>query len=354
MITIKQAIHKKTVEKQNLSDSEAYAVMSQIMEGKATGAQIGAFLVAMKIRGESAGEVKAFVSCMKNHANTISPRVEKHMVDTCGTGGDTLKTANISTLSALVTAGSGVPVAKHGNRSVTSTCGSADILERVGVNIALEPHDVEKVIERAGIGFLFAPKFHPAMKYAIGPRREIGLRTVFNILGPLTNPASVEGQVLGVFSKEVSALMAEVLVGIGVKRFFIVHNDLGADELLPAGKNYVIRGVNGELDEMTLTAGDFGLPEVARGDLPISRTIEENERAFISTLDGRGPASLKSAVVMNSALAIITGDVTDDLKEAVRIATMSLETKAALAKLKELVQTSGGDVNSYNHLLGRS
>ncbi len=351
-IGIKEAIQKKIVERKALDPAEAYAAMRDILLGNATPAQVGAFLVALKVHEPGTAEVAAFVRCMKDFGNKIHPASNLPIVDTCGTGGDTLKTINISTLSALVAAGAGVIIAKHGNRSVTSACGSADILEHLGVNVMAQPTAVEQSINKTGIGFMFAPVFHPAMKYAAGPRKEIGLRTVFNVLGPLSNPAGATGHVLGVYDEELAMLMASVLIDAGVKRFFIVHNEHGADELLPAGKNHVHeRMKNGTLKVQVLEAKDFGLPEAPLSDLMIGQSKETGMHTFVEILKGAGPRALVDAVLMNSALAIIAGEKVSDLKEAVGLARTSLESGAALGKLRQLVQESGGSVEQFQKIV---
>ncbi|MFX0099496.1 MAG: anthranilate phosphoribosyltransferase [Candidatus Hodarchaeota archaeon] len=348
---IKDAIHKKIVDKKKLTESEAYTVMHEIMSGSATPAQIGAFLVSLKTQGADIMEIKSFVTCMKDFANVIKPKVSKPVVDTCGTGGDELKTINISTITALVAAGAGIPVAKHGNRSVTSPCGSADVFEAAGVNLTAAPETVEKCIEKVGIGFMFAPVFHPAMKHAIGPRREIGLRTVFNILGPLTNPANASGQVLGVFSNDVSSIMAKVLKELDVKRFYIVHNEHGADELLPVGKNYIVERVGSELREYTMEASYFKLEPVKRGELVSCSTKEDSLKAFVEIMKGSGSDAMKKAVLMNSALAIMAGEGASDVIDAIEVAKNSLESGDALEKLKLLVQETSGDLGKYESLI---
>ncbi|MEX2683614.1 MAG: anthranilate phosphoribosyltransferase [Candidatus Sigynarchaeota archaeon] len=347
-IEIKKAIHKKIIERKALDPDEAYAAMRDILLGNATPAQVGAFLVALKVHEPEVSEIAALVRCMKDLGNMIRPVTGTPIVDTCGTGGDTLKTINISTLSALVAAGAGVTIAKHGNRSVTSTCGSADILEHFGVNIMAPPQVVEKSIRDAGIGFMFAPVFHPAMKHAAGPRKEIGLRTIFNVLGPLTNPAGASGQVLGVYANDLAPLMARVLVEAGVRRFFLVYNEHGADELLPAGRNHVHeRLADGSITARTLDAADFGLPAASLSDLMVGKDRQSGIRAFIDILNGAGPRALVDAVLMNSALAIMVGEKNTGMKEAVKLARTSIESGAALGKLRQLVESSGGSLQQF-------
>jgi anthranilate phosphoribosyltransferase len=348
---IKDALNRRVVDHEALDASQAYASMTDIMNGTATPAQIGAFLVALKIQEPTIEEISSFVRCMKDFATIITPSTTYPIVDTCGTGGDMLKTINISTLSALVAAGAGVIVAKHGNRGVTSSCGSADILELAGVNIMALPDKVEQSINECGIGFMFAPIFHPAMKNVVGPRKEVGLRTVFNVLGPLTNPANASGQVLGVYDENIADTMAKVLIELGVQRFFIVFNENGADELLPAGKNHVLERDGDAVESRVLVAGDFGIDPANVEDLQVGTSKDDVMHAFITILKGTGPKALIDAVIMNSALAIVIGGKTTDLQVAARLARESLDTGAAIEKLKALVIASGGNIEQYERFM---
>ena len=284
---------------------------------------------------------------MKDHAMQISPKIQGTLLDTCGTGGDVLKTFNISTLSALVAAGAGIPVAKHGNRSVTSHCGSADVLEQAGVKIDAEPEIVENCITNANIGFMFAPVFHPAMKHVVIPRKEVGLRTVFNVLGPLTNPANAEGQILGVYTPEIMNLMGNTLQKTGVKRFFIVHNELGADEILPSGRNLILQYLGDTLESKVLKPEDFKMEECDKGELQVSMDKVQILKMFVKILKDEAPIRFKNAVLMNSALAVVAGSLTDELNEALVIARESLESGAALEKLKLMVSESTGELDQF-------
>src|SRR5512136_2142206 len=234
---IKEAI-AKAVNREDLRETEMMEVMNEIMEGKATSAQIAAFMTGLRIKGETVDEVTGAARIMRQKATRIDAR-SSIIVDTCGTGGDGMKTFNISTTTAFVAAAAGLTVAKHGNRAVSSSCGSADVLEALGVNISAPPEIVEECIQQVGIGFLFAPKLHGAMKYAIGPRREIGLRTIFNMLGPLTNPASATAQLIGVYDPKLTEMFAGVLKNLGTKRAFIVHGADGLDEATVTGQTRV-------------------------------------------------------------------------------------------------------------------
>ncbi|UCE57798.1 MAG: anthranilate phosphoribosyltransferase, partial [Candidatus Bathyarchaeota archaeon] len=253
----------------DLSYEEAQEIMKEIMSGKATSAQIAAFLAALRMKGESVNEITAFTKVMKDYCHQIHPRVEERLVDTCGTGGDRIKTFNISTTAAFVAAGAGVAIAKHGNRSVTSKSGSADVLERLGLNLNLEPKAVEKVIERVGIGFMFAPAFHPAMKYAIGPRRELGIRTVFNVLGPLTNPADANAQLLGVYDRKLTEPLAYSLKNLGCHEAMVVHGLDGLDEISTIGKTVISWLREDEVTTVETVPKDFDIklarPEDIKG-----------------------------------------------------------------------------------------
>ncbi|MBD3188636.1 anthranilate phosphoribosyltransferase [Candidatus Bathyarchaeota archaeon] len=345
---LKNAIKKLVIYKQQLNESEAYGAMKQIMEGNATHALIGAFVIALEISGVEVPQVKGFARCMRDFSIRITPSTSEPLVDTCGTGGDTFKTVNLSTLSALVTAAAGAPVAKHGNRGVTSPCGSADILEAAGVNLDIDPKETSKIIEEIDIGFLFAPRYHPAMKHAVIPRREIGLRTVFNILGPLTNPAGVRRQVIGVFEKDVAELLASVLVSLGSEEVFIIYNDLGADEILPAGTNHVIRYHRKCMEKMVLEPIDFGIQPVEARDIEQIESVPRNHHVFRSILQGGGPEPLKNAVAMNASLALVAGGVSKDFETGTEVAKHVLETGRARSKLQELVMKTGGSLARFD------
>ncbi len=252
---IRQGI-AKIVDGKDLSKEEGEKIMNEIMEGNATSAQIAAFLTALRIKGESVDEITSLASVMRKFCYQIQPKVNDTLVDTCGTGGDKIKTFNISTAAALVAAGAGIPIAKHGNRSVTSRCGSADVLEALGFDLKMNPKMVEKSIEEIGIGFMFAPTFHPAMKYAIEPRREIRIRTIFNLLGPLTNPASAKAQLLGVYSDHLTEPLAHVLNNLGLEQAIVVHGLNGLDEISTIGQTKITNLKQGEIITSYLDPND--------------------------------------------------------------------------------------------------
>jgi len=328
---IKEAI-KILIEGINLSEAEMTGAMRDIMEGQATDAQIASFLTALRIKGETVEEITGAAKVMREKATKIN--APAYTVDTCGTGGDVSHTFNISTISALIVAACGVPVAKHGNRSVSSRCGSADVLEALGVKIDLDPEKVEKCLEATGFGFMFAPLFHPAMKYAIGPRREMGIRTIFNILGPLTNPAEAQRQVLGVFSDKLTEPIAEVLLNLGTKHAFIVHGEDGLDEITNTDKTKISELKDGRIDTYFITPEDLGFSRAKKEDL-LGGTAEENAKITIDILQRKnGPK--RDIVIMNAAAALITGERAKSFSEAIEKASMAIDSGAALEKLEEI------------------
>jgi anthranilate phosphoribosyltransferase len=328
---IKEAI-EMLVSNINLSESEMAECMKEIMEGKATDAQIGAFLTALRIKGETVEEITGAARIMREKATAI--KAPEGVLDTCGTGGDMLYTFNISTITALVVAGAGVPVAKHGNRSVSSQSGSADVLETLGVKIDLPPEKVEKCLFETGFGFLFAPLFHPAMKYAIGPRREMGIRTVFNILGPITNPANAKRQILGVFADELTGILAMVLGKLGAVDAMVVHGSDGLDEVSISSRTKVSRFKNGKVDNFYIEPEDFGIwknkIEHIRGG-----NKEDNAAITKSILNGEeGPR--REIVLMNSAAGFIVAGKTEDFRTAMDMAVDAIDSGGALRKLEEI------------------
>jgi len=334
----------------HLSSIEAEEIMREIMTGQVQDSQLGAFLTALSMKGEEIEEITGFARIMREFSNRIEPNVNGDLLDTCGTGGDKIKTFNISTITALVVAGAGVPVAKHGNRAVTSKCGSADILEGFGVKIDLPPEEVKNCIEKVGIGFMFAPLFHPAMKYAMPTRRALKIRTVFNILGPLTNPANAKCHILGVFQKDMAPVMAKVLKGLDAKHVFTVHNSCGIDEIAPVGINYITEVKNGNIESYAMTNEDFNLPRCDVEDI-LSGNLEENLKIATRILTNKGNGAKFNTVLMNAALALKSVNKATDLQDCMSIAKNSLESGNALEKLKSLIEVSGGDINKLNSLL---
>jgi len=332
---IKEAI-KKLVERKNLTREEAALTMDTIMKGEATTSQIAAFITALRMKGETIDEITGCAEKMREHATNIYPH-QKNLVDTCGTGGDKSGTINISTISALVVAGARVPVAKHGNRSVSSKCGSADVLEALGVKVDLEPKKVEECINEIGIGFIFAPKFHTAMKYAMPARKETGIRTVFNILGPLTNPAKASFQVLGVFSSDLTEVMAKVLGNLGIKHALVVHGKDGLDEITISDKTKVTELKDGKIKTYEIKPEDFGIKKAKLTEI-LGGSKEENARLAIGILKGEEKGAKRNIVLMNAAAAIYAAGKAKDLKQGFKLAAESVDSGVANKKLEELVK----------------
>lgn len=328
----------KVIENTDLSADEMTSAMNLIMEGEATPAQIAAFITALRMKGESVEEVAGAAASMRKHATYIDAGAQS-VVDTCGTGGDGLNTFNISTACAFVTAGAGVCVAKHGNRAVSSKCGSADVLMATGVNLEVESYVMEQCIQENGIGFLFAPKMHPAMKYAIGPRRELGIRTIFNMLGPLTNPAGATGQVLGVFAPELTEMFANALNNLGTRRAFIVHGLDGLDEISVCRETRVSELRDGQVRTYELSAemlfGEFAEPEELAGGDP-----EENAKIMRDILSGKTKGGARKVVLLNAAAAIVAGEKADRIEDGLKLAAESIDSGAALAKLNTLIEAT--------------
>ncbi len=332
---IKEAINM-VINHIGLTEAETAECMQEIMEGKATDAQIGAFLAALRMKGETVEEITGAARIMRQKATAI--QAPDKVLDTCGTGGDMAHTFNISTTTALVVAGAGIPVAKHGNRSVSSQSGSADVLEALGIKIDLPPEKVEKCLFETGFGFLFAPLFHPAMKYAISPRRELGVRTIFNILGPITNPAGAKRQILGVFAGKLTETLARVLGNLGAIDAMVVHGDDGLDEVSISGTTKVSRYKDDQVANFPIEPEDFGIRrssiEQIRGG-----SKEENAAITLSLLRGeKGPK--RDIVLMNSALALVVAEKTDDFRTAFSIAADSIDSGRALKKLEEVKRVS--------------
>ncbi len=329
---IREAI-KKAVEGIDLTREEARSAMETIMNGEATDAQISGFLVAMRLKGETVEEIASFAGVMREKATRIDAGTAD-VLDTCGTGGDGTGTFNISTVTAFVAAGAGITVAKHGNRSVSSKCGSADVLKELGVNIEITPDRVSECLKKVGIAFLFAPKLHASMKYAIGPRRELGIRTFFNILGPMTNPAGAARQLMGVYSEELVETVAGVLADLGCERGFVVHGHDGLDEITTTDVTTVASVRNGVVDITTVNPEDYGIVKAAVGDLTVD-TVQENVSIFKAVLSGEhGPG--RDIVLLNSAFAICAGGAAGTPGEGLKLAKESIDSGAAMAKFEAL------------------
>ena len=328
---------KKVVEGFNLTREEAREVMEIIMNGEATDAQIGGFLIAMRLKGETVEEIASFTRVMREKATHIEAGTAD-VLDTCGTGGDGAHTFNISTVTAFVAAGAGITVAKHGNRSVSSQCGSADVIRELGVNIDIPPQKVSECLKKTGIAFLFAPKLHASMKYAIEPRRELGIRTFFNILGPMTNPAGAKRQLIGVYSEELVETVAGVLADLGSVRAFVVHGNDGLDEITTTSETFVAEVNNGKVSTYTVNPEDFHIKKCSHGDL-LGGDTAENAAIFKSILSGEtGPK--RGIVMLNSAFAICAGGGADTPQEGLKVAEKSIDSGAAMDKYNALKELS--------------
>jgi anthranilate phosphoribosyltransferase len=335
----------------NLPFEQAQSIMREVMSGEATNAQIAAFLTALRMKGETVEELIAFAEVMREHCRRIHPHMQGRLVDTCGTGGDKIKTFNISTAAAFVVAGAGVAIAKHGNRSVTSKSGSADVLERLGLNLKIEPEAVQAAIEQVGVGFMFAPAFHPAMKYAVQPRREIGIRTVFNVLGPLTNPASANAQLLGVYDRQLVTPLAYALSKLGCEEAIVVHGLDGLDEISTIGNTAIAWLKQGEVATLEITPEDFSVKTARISDIKGTPPDESAEILF-QILSGCYPLNHPKTeiVLVNSAAGIIVGGKAEDFNHGMELARKSIESGAAYKKLKVLIKASGGDLSKLEEL----
>ncbi len=323
----------KVVTGQDLTLGESEKAMNLIMSGKVLETQIASFLTALRMKGETVEEITGCARVMRDKVTPIETGCAG-LVDTCGTGGDQSHTFNISTTAAFVAAGAGQRVAKHGNRSVSSRCGSADVLEALGVNLDISPGDAAESIEKIGIGFLFAPKLHLAMKHAIKPRKEIGIRTIFNILGPLTNPAGARRQVIGVYAPELTEILARVLLNLGTEHALIVHGMDGIDEITICEKTRISELKNGQIKTYYLQPEDLGFERARKSEIKGGR-IDENAGITSSILEGeRGPG--RDIVLINAAAALIAGGLAENFLQGVKLAEESIDGNKALAKLELL------------------
>jgi anthranilate phosphoribosyltransferase len=323
---------------ESLSAEEAEQAMQIIMSGEATDAQIGGYLIGLRMKGETTAEITGSARAMLAHANRIPCTTRgEPLVDTAGTGGDGAHSINISTIASFIIAGAGKKVAKHGNRAASSRCGSADVLEALGVNLDLTPEQVAACIDQVGIGFIFAPRFHPAMKYAIGPRRELGQRTIFNLLGPLTNPAGATHQLIGVYDPALTAPIAEVIGALGGQAAYVIHGYGGLDELTTGGPNRVSQLRDGRVTTFELDSAALGLRPASSADLR-GGDPAENAVALRALLSGEDQTPRRDVVLLNSAAALATED--GDFVSALDEARKSLASGAALAKLDALVAFS--------------
>lgn len=333
-MNIQQAI-SAVIEKKDLSSEQMSAVMFQIMTGEATPSQIGGFLVGLRMKGETVDEIAAAAVVMRELSTKVDITA-KHLVDTCGTGGDSSGSFNISTASAIVAAAAGASVAKHGNRSVTSKSGSADVLETAGVRLDITPEQVAECIEKIGVGFLFAPKHHSAMKHAIAPRKEMAVRTIFNVLGPLTNPASAPNQVMGVFSEDLVEPIANVLQQLASRHVMVVHSEDGLDEISIGAATYVAELKNGEVTSYRISPQDFGFATADLSTLKVANA-DESLAVIRAVFNGeKGPAH--DIVALNAGAAIYVSGLAESLKAGVEIAVETIATNKAADTLTNLIK----------------
>ena len=332
-----QTAIKMVIANQNLSTTDMTAVMQQIMTGECTPAQIGGFLVGLRMKGENIDEISAAATVMRE----LSTRVKvdaKHLVDTCGTGGDASGSFNISTASAIVAAAAGARVAKHGNRSVSSKSGSADVLEAAGVNLDITPEQVGACIEQVGVGFMFAQKHHSAMRHAIGPRKEMAVRTIFNVLGPLTNPAGAPNQVIGVFDGDLVEPLANVLKNLGSRHVMVVHGDDGMDEISISAKTRVAELKDGEVTHYTLSPTDFGMEMADLADLKVDSV--EQSLAMIQSVLGNTPGPALDIVALNAGAAIYVSGLAESMTIGVQMAQSAIADGRASEVLDNLIEKS--------------
>ncbi len=338
-MNIQQAI-KAVIAKQDLNETQMHDVMTDIMTGKTTDAQIGAFLVGLSMKGETVAEITASAKVMRSLAKGVTIANKKHLVDTCGTGGDGLGLFNISTACAFVVAAAGGSVAKHGNRSISSKSGSADVLEAAGVNLDMSAEQISKSVAKIGVGFMFAPAHHSAMKHAIGPRKELAIRTIFNVLGPLTNPAKAPTQVMGVYSHDLVEPIANVLKSLGSTHVMVVHSKDGLDEISIADDTFVAELKDGKVTTYHINPADFGLP---LGDLTdIKADDAESSLVLIQqALDGKDGAA-KNIIALNAGAAIYVSGISDTLQSGIDKAIIILNKGSAHQKLDDFVRESTG------------
>jgi len=322
----------------NLTKEEMIQCLEDITEGRATDAQIGAFIMAMKMKGETVEELEGAASFFREKATKVDVDDPDNLVDTCGTGGDLSDTFNVSTITAFVLASAGIRVAKHGNRSVSSKSGSADLLEFLGAKIDLGPEQVKRMIEEIGIGFMFAPLFHPAIKRVVGPRREVGIRSLFNLIGPLSNPAGAKRQLLGVFSDQFVEKVARVLLRLGVKRAVVVHGKDGIDEVSISAPTTVAEVNGGEVCIYEFTPEELGFRRYPIDYIKV-KSVEESAKVAMSVLKGE-PSPALDMVLLNSAFGVLVSGMADDLKTALEVAKDSIKSGKAQRKLSEFIDLS--------------
>ncbi len=337
LIQYKQAL-EVILTRQDLSRAEMLSIMQQVMQGELTPVQIAGFLIALRAKGESVDEITAAATVMRELSTKVDIDDKTHLIDTCGTGGDGIQTFNVSTVSAFVAAAAGAKVAKHGGRSVSSTCGSADVLEALGVNVNLTPEQVANCVNTIGIGFMFAPNHHSAMKYSAPVRRELGVRTLFNLLGPLTNPANAKRQVMGVFKQELTLTLAKVLQNLGSEHVLVVHGKDGMDEISFTGDTFVAELKNGQINQYKLNPTQFGLGLHELKSIQV-QNADESKAMILAVLNGQKDGKKGAAreiVLMNAGAAIYVAGLADNLQAGIEKAGLVIDSGQALAKLEAL------------------
>ena len=326
------------LERRDLTHADMLDLMQHIMGGQLTAAQIAAVLVALRVKGETVNEIAAAAEVMRELSTKVKVQDDSHLIDTCGTGGDGTQTFNISTVSAIVAAAAGAKVAKHGGRSVSSKCGSADILEKLGVNVNLTPEQVARCVENIGVGFMFAPNHHIAMKHAAPVRRELGVRTLFNLLGPLTNPAGAKNQVMGVFLRDLTAKLAHVLQQLGSRHVLVVHGSDGMDEISISAPTFIAELKDGKISEYTVTPEEFGLKSAPVNAIQVS-DADTAMAMLVSVLDNQ-PGAARDIVLLNAGAAIYVAGLADSLAHGVKRAAETVSSDAAKHKLAQLIEAS--------------
>jgi anthranilate phosphoribosyltransferase len=328
----------KVVERMNLSEAEMMGAFDEIMDGKATPAQIASLVTALSMKGETVDEIAGAARCMRQKATAIPLCSKAEVLDTCGTGGDNRNTFNISTAAAFVASAAGIRIAKHGNRSISSHCGSADVMEQLGVKVLLRPEEIGRCIDEIGIGFLFAPNLHAAMKHALAPRREIGIRTIFNVLGPLTNPAGAAMQVMGVYDGRMTEMLARVLQRLGIRRALVVHGLDGLDEISICAETIISELKNNEVTTRRLHPMECGLPVRALQDIT-GGSVKENAEIITGVLKGeKGPR--REIVLLNAGAALLVADLAESIKDGMRQAADAIDSGRAFNKLETLRELS--------------
>ncbi len=322
----------------DLSSDEMTEVMTEVMTGKLSSIQIAAFMVGMRIKGEAIEEIASAARVMRSHSNLVSLNNRDFLIDTCGTGGDSLQTFNVSTVSAVISAAAGARVAKHGGRSVSSKCGSADVLEALGVNVNLTHEEISRLVDKIGIGFMFAPNYHPAMKYVAPVRKELGVRTFFNLLGPLTNPANAPSQVVGVYSKELCLIFAEVLLILGSNHVMAVSGMDGMDEISISGPTFIAELKNKQVKSYEITPEDFNIPLGTIEDIKVEN-VEQSKQVIMHILEGEN-STARNIAILNAGAAIYISGLAPDLHLGIQKAISVIDEGHAMAKLNELVKES--------------